>query len=174
MKEARKKLLALGYGKPDGSFRNVNDESDIEQEKQNRDIHSSYYKQLNPINLVKLYNQEGLIRVSLPENNKVKIYRNENNVLRPFNHETDTISLLMHHNNYPKEELSYRRFLLTKERDIINSYKQLPPIIPNWQKDTKHAIHNSFKNGVAKVTKDGYTMLDYSSDELGFFSELTC
>ncbi|MGV8962057.1 MAG: BT4734/BF3469 family protein [Candidatus Saccharimonadaceae bacterium] len=174
MKVARKKLLAMEYGKQSSSRTSEGNELEVDNESGNLDIHSPDYKELNPINLIELYNREGLIRTSEPGSTKVSIFKNDNKVLRPFNHEANTISLLLRYNNYPKEDLAYHKFLLKKERDILNSFKFMPAETPEWNKDTKYAMYNSFKNGVAKVTKDGVEMLDYNSDELGFFPELDC
>jgi len=39
----------------------------------------------------------------------------------------------------------------------------------NLHKDTHHAIYIPFQNGVCRVTKDDTQMIDYNSDEIGFF-----
>jgi hypothetical protein len=124
---------------------------------------------IKPSRLAEYFTQNGFIRISEEGNDNLLIIKNESKILKPFNYKTDTISYLKNCINHPDNRAEIENQLVAKENDILKSWKLLKGEPYNLNKDTKEAVYIPFKNGVAKITKNHIEIIDYKSNEVGFF-----
>lgn len=167
-KEARKKLLDLGYGeKSKPSY--ISDRA-LSEDKKNGNLHfyTDDYK-ISASRLAEFNKQKGFMRISEEGNDTITIIKNDNKILKPFNHKTDSIAFLKEHINHPEKRSAIENELVSKRVVIENCWKLLEGEPYNLHKDTKVATYLPFKNGVCKITKDGHEMIDYKSKEIAFF-----
>lgn len=101
----------------------------------------------------------------------MKIISNEGKILRAFSYKTETLSYLKQFINHPEHRAAIEDELVKRESDILKSWKLLDPSPYNLNKDTKDTVGIPFKNGVCRITKHGMTLVDYSSDDIGYFAE---
>lgn len=116
----------------------------------------------------------GFKRISEDNNDSVTIIYNQNKIMKPFNHKSETIAFLKKHINHPKMRGEIENALIKGENSIMKSWKLLEPEPYNLQKDDSKTVFLPFKNGVCKITKDGAEMIDYSGDDIGYFAEAKC
>ncbi len=116
----------------------------------------------------------GFRRISEDNNDAVTIIQNENKIMKPFNHKTETIAFLKSHINHPKMRGQIENALIKEENNIMKSWKLLDPEPYNLQKDDSKTVYLPFKNGVCKITAKGVEMVDYSDDDISYFAEAKC
>src|SRR5690554_6898043 len=124
---------------------------------------------IKPSRLAEYFTHNGFMRISEEGNDNILIIKNENKILQPFNYRTDTISFLKENINHEDQQTAIENQLVAKENDILKSWKLLKGEPYNLNKDTKEAVFIPFKNGVAKITKNDIQIIDYKSNEVGFF-----
>lgn len=124
---------------------------------------------IKPSRLAEYFSQNGFIRISEEGNDQLLIIKNESKILKPFNYKTDTTSFLKNRINHPENRTEIENQLVTKEIDILRSWKLLKGEPYNLNKDNKEEVYIPFKNGVAKITKNDIQIIDYKSSEVGFF-----
>ena len=112
---------------------------------------------------------QNFMRISEEGNDAVTIIHNSRKILKPFNYRTNTISYLKKHIKHPEKRVEIENMLVSQRNVIENCWKLFDGESYNLHKDTHHAIYIPFKNGVCRVTKDDTQLIDYSSDEIGFF-----
>lgn len=112
----------------------------------------------------------GLIRISNPGEDFLKVFRIEKKILKPFNIKSDTISFIVSQlNENQKSEVSN---LIFKQRNAVNNIFQLMPgVAYDLQRDTKNDVFFPFSNGVLKVQSDSVELLSYESELLKYFVE---
>src|SRR5699024_570965 len=127
--------------------------------------------QTTPARYSKFFHQEGFIRLSEQGVDEITIIKNENKVIKPFNHNTDTLNFLSNEiNEFDPEPLEN---IIARDNHKIKSGFLLMEGKPlELQRDTKDEVYIPFKNGVAKVTKDEVIMVPYSDENIGFFAEV--
>ena len=166
MREARTKLLSMGYGEENSYYHD--NSLQVEKEKEDFNFYTDDFK-IKPARVAEFFKRNGFIRISEEGNDTINIIKNENKILNPFNYKTDTISFLKNHINHPDNRTEIENQLVAKENDILKSWKLLKGEPYNLNKDTKDTVYFSFRNGVTKVTKNDAEVIDYKSSELGFF-----
>lgn len=123
---------------------------------------------IEPEQLIDFMSKQGFMRESGTEN----LIKNDNKVLKYF----------------PKEEIpsflksfvpydNFRNILLiciahTWKTQIQDYMLLMDATDVKYHRDTADAVYIPFRNGVAKITADGVTMMDYADNEIGFFPEL--
>ena len=129
---------------PKKSFYELNEKDEVV-------THSALYRDF--------FEQENFIRVTEQDNDKITIFKDSNNVVKPFNHKTDTVSFLSKNiNEYDATKIEnqitrdvnnsiYGGFLLMVEKEL------------KYCSDTKIEFGISFKNGFCKYTK-GHTQIE--------------
>ena len=113
--------------------------------------------------------EQNFMRISEEGNDAVTIIHNSRKILKPFNYRSNTISYLKKHIKHPERRVEIENMLVSQRNVIESSWKLFDGESYNLHKDTHHAIYIPFKNGVCRVSKDDNQMIDYSSDEIGFF-----
>lgn len=113
--------------------------------------------------------EQNFMRISEEGNDAVTIIHNSRKILKPFNYRTNTISYLKKHIKHPEKRVQIENMLVAQRNVIESCWKLFDGESYNLHKDTHHAIYIPFQNGVCRVTKDDTQMIDYSSDEIGFF-----
>lgn len=166
MKLARTKLLSIGYGEENSYYHD--NSLKVEKQKDNFNFYTDDFK-IKPARVAEFLKRKGFMRISEEGNDTINIIKNESKILKPFNFKTDTISFLKNHINHPQNKTEIENQLVAKENDILKSWKLLKGEPYNLNRDTKDVVYIPFKNGVLKITKDGITLIDYKSDEIGFF-----
>ena len=119
--------------------------------------------------LASFLKEQNFMRISEEGNDEVTIIHNSRKILKPFNYRTNTISYLKKHIMHPEKKMQIENMLVSQRSVIDSCWKLFDGESYNLHKDTNHAIYIPFKNGVCRVTKDDNQMIDYSSDEIGFF-----
>lgn len=109
------------------------------------------------------------MRITEEGNDAVTIIKNSRKILKPFNYRSNTLSYLKKHIKHPDKRVAIENMLVSERGVIENSWKLMDGQSYNLHKDTHQAIYIPFKNGVLKVSKHNTEMIDYSSDEIGFF-----
>ncbi len=170
-KEAHRKLLDMGYGKKQPSFNAYNEREKAGKENDKIDFYRIIENKptIDASQLVKLYKQEGFMRISEEGNDTINIIRNRRKILKAFNYKTETIAFLKQHINHPAHKAKIENQLVRDRVKIENSWKLMKGEPYNLHRDSKDAIYLPFKNGVCKVSKRGLEMVDYTSKEIGFF-----
>ena len=113
--------------------------------------------------------KQNFMRISEEGNDAVTIIHNSRKILKPFNYRTNTISYLKKHIKHPEKRVEIENMLVSQRNVIESSWKLFDGESYNLHKDTHQAIYIPFKNGVCRLTKDDTQMIDYSSNEIGFF-----
>lgn len=112
----------------------------------------------------------GFQRISENENDELIITKNKNKVLSRFNHQTDILHYLKNDIN-EFDTIPVENKIAKDTHSIKAGFMLLEGKPLELHRDTKDEVFIPFKNGVAKVTKDGLTMVNYESDQIGFFVE---
>ncbi len=180
MKQARARLISLGYGDFTPSFSDTDETLEFDKTDTDLNFYSNDYK-ISPSRLAEFYEREGFIRINEPGNDSIIIVKNKNKILKKHNHKTETTSYL---SSCIKPEHEGKRqeieaTLIANDHKIINSFKLLKSKPYEFNRDTKDSVYIPFKNGVAKISKykEGDEVktrlerIDYTSDEIKFFSE---
>lgn len=113
--------------------------------------------------------EQNFIRISEEGNDTVTIIHNSRKILKPFNYRSNTLSYLKKHIKHHEKRMEIENMLVSQRNVIESSWKLFDGESYNLHKDTHHGIYIPFKNGVCKVSKDNTVLIDYSSDEIGFF-----
>lgn len=124
---------------------------------------------INASRLAGFLKEQNFMRISEEGNDAITIIHNSRKILKPFNYRSNTISYLKKHIKHPEKRVEIENMLVSQRNVIESSWKLFDGESYNLHKDTHHAIYIPFKNGVCRVTKDDNQMIDYSSDEIGFF-----
>lgn len=144
---------------------------DVAEIKNNKITFYDHFFKTSPARYSKFFKQEGFVRVTKSEKDELTIIKNENKILKPFNHNTDTPSFLSSQIN----EFHIEPLQDVIAKDIRQRIKQgfllLPGEPMKLQRDTKNAVYIPFKNGVAKITAKSVEMISYNDKELDFFVE---
>ena len=117
------------------------------------------------------FEQENLIRVTEQENDKVTIFKDSNNVVKPFNHKTDTVSFLSENiNEYDTSEVE-NRIARDNNGAIYGGFLLLNPKPLIYYSDTSNTFGMPFNNGFCLYSKgdEEVQVLDYK-DVSGFFA----
>lgn len=117
------------------------------------------------------FEQENLIRVTEQENDKVTIFKDSNNVVKPFNHKTDTVSFLSENiNEYDTSEVE-NRIARDNNGAIYGGFLLLNPKPLIYYSDTSNTFGIPFNNGFCMYSKENeeVQILDYK-DVSGFFA----
>jgi|SRR5690554_710187 len=141
---------------PKKSFYEFNEKNEVV-------THSALYRDF--------FEQENFIRVTEQDNDKITIFKDSNNVVKPFNHKTDMVSFLSEKiNEYDTAKIENQ---IT--RDVNNSihggFLLMNPKDLQYYSDTKNEFGISFKNGFCKYTKGDNQIETLRYEEVnGFFA----
>lgn len=117
--------------------------------------------------------QEKFIRGCEENNDKLIIFQDTNNVVKPFNHKTETVTYLKSEINELNTNEIENRIARESLGAIQQGYLLLPSKAINYYVDTSTTFGLSFKNGFIKYDSEqklpSFETLDYSSVN-GFFS----
>ncbi|NLD23103.1 MAG: hypothetical protein GX670_02575, partial [Bacteroidales bacterium] len=166
--KAASKLLEMGYGETTTALPRTNLVLNNSKKSNVYNFYTSSFT-MSASHLANYFKQAGFMRISEEGNDTITIIKNENKILNPFNHKTDTIAYLKQNINHPEKREHLENLLVSKKNLIQNSWELMVPEPYNLNKDTKDAIYLPFKNGVCKITESGIEMVDYKSEEIGFF-----
>lgn len=166
--KAALKLQDMGYGEPSATMPLTNLASDKSKKSVACNFYTSSFT-MSASQLAKYYKHIGFIRISEEGNDTITIIKNDNKILNPFNHKTDTIAFLKQNIHHPEKREHLENLLVSNKNLIQNSWELMVPEPYNLHKDTKDAIYLPFKNGVCKITASGIEMIDYKSKEIKFF-----
>lgn len=124
-----------------------------------------------PARYSKFFIQEGFIRLSEQDKDEITIIKNENKIIKLFNHSTDTLNFLSNEiNEFNTEPLE--NTISNDSHKIKSGFLLMEGEPLELHRDTKEEVYIPFKNGVAKVTKDEVIMVPYSDKNIGFFAEV--
>ena len=114
---------------------------------------------------------KGFRRISEPGDDRIIVIRGETKVVEPYNYLTDTIAYLRANINpkHKDREQEISDLLVAKSATINKTWLLMEAEPYDLQRDTKDETYLPFLNGVAKVTKNGVEMLDYSDDRIKLF-----
>ena len=166
--KAALKLQDMGYGEASTPSHLTTLASDKTQKSTVCNFYTSSFT-MSASQLAKYYKHIGFIRISEEGNDTITIIKNDNKILNPFNHKTDTIAFLKQNIHHPEKREHLENLLVSNKNLIQNSWELMVPEPYNLHKDTKDAIYLPFKNGVCKITASGIEMIDYKSKEIKFF-----
>ena len=165
---ARRKLLKLGYGEESKPSYFSDHALNEDKKHGNLNFYTDDFK-ISASRLAEFNKQKGFMRISEEGNDIITIIKNNNKILKPFNHKTDTIAFLKEHINHSEKRVEIENLLVTKRNVIQNSFELMKGEPYNLHKDKKDATYIPFANGVCKITKDCIEMIDYKSKEIAFF-----
>lgn len=136
------------------------------------DIFDDKYQVVEAYKVVKLFKENGFMRISRSGDDNLSIIKTENKVLEPFNWRTDTLSFICSLEKNEHKRPYIESMAVKYEQTILKCWKLLGGVPYDLNRDTKDSIYIPFKNCVAKVTASGIEAVDYSSDEIKFFSKV--
>jgi len=126
----------------------------------------------SPFQYKEFFEQENFIRVTIKDQDSITIFKDSNNVVKPFNYKTDTVSFLK--SNIIEYDPSKVENKIAKDnsRDIRDSFCLLEPKPLIYYRDDRNSFGIPFKNGFVLYEKgqDGVKVLEYK-DVKGFFPE---
>ena len=176
-KQAEIELKKLGFGLKAKSRKKKAKESNdpyLEAELQSGEK-IKWYTNDGTTSVTRLKNfwiQEGFQRISVEGRDELTVIRNENKLLIPFNIGSDIVSYLQKR-IAPEDkhlEVDLETLLQEKKTTLIDrSWFFLDGVEYKLNLDKKDTVYIPFKNGVAKILKDGFSIIPYSSPELDFF-----
>lgn len=116
--------------------------------------------------------QEDFLRISESGNDTITIFKDTNNVIKPFNHKTDVVPFLKSNINDFCTDAIENKIANDNFSDIQKSYLLIDPIPLTYHRDTKTTFGIAFKNGFSEYEKDKTNIQKYEYKEVkGFFSE---
>ena len=125
----------------------------------------------SPKQYADFFEQEKFIRVSEAGNDTITIFKDSNNVIKPFNHKTDVVPFLKENiNDFITDGIEN---ILAKDcqNAIQQSYFLLNPIPLFYNRDTKNTFGIPFKNGFAEYDNNTITTKSKEYREVnGFFA----
>ena len=179
-KQAEIELKKLGFGLKAKSRKKKAKESNdpyLEAELQSGEK-IKWYTNDGTTSVTRLKNfwiQEGFQRISVEGRDELTVIRNENKLLIPFNIGSDIVSYLQKR-IAPEDkhlEVDLETLLQEKKTTLIDrSWFFLDGVEYKLNLDKKDTVYIPFKNGVAKILKDGFSIIPYSSPELDFFYQV--
>lgn len=114
--------------------------------------------------------QEKFIKVS-NEDDKIRLLKNDNNVIDFFNHSTEMVNFLEDNIN-ELDKTQVRNKIAKENHSLINqSYLLLKSYPVKYYKDTPTTFGLPFKNGFISITKDFKFINQKYSDVDGFFAK---
>lgn len=126
----------------------------------------------SPVSYKKFLEQENFIRVTEPNNDSITIFKDSNNVVKPFNYKTDTVSFLKSKINEFDTTAIENKIAKDNNRDLKDSFCLIDakPLI--YYRDAKDGFGIPFKNGFCRFNKDrtDIEIIPYK-DVNGFFPE---
>jgi hypothetical protein len=115
--------------------------------------------------------QENFIRVTEQGNDTITIFKDSNNVIKPFNHKTDLVPFFKENiNDFVTDEIE-NRIAKDSQNAILQSLQLLTPIPLIYNQDTKTTFGIPFKNGFAEYdNKTIETKIKEYKAVTGFFA----
>lgn len=125
----------------------------------------------SPVSYADFYDQENLIRITEQGKDAVTIFKDSNNVVKPFNHKTDTASFLAENIVEVDDTAVKNKIALDNHGDSYRGYLLLKPKPLVYYSDTADTFGLPFKNGFClhKNGLESIEILPYK-DMDGFFS----
>lgn len=125
-----------------------------------------------PVFYKEFFEQESFIRITEAETDKITIFKDSNNVVKPFNYKTDTVSYLSEKiNEYDTTAVQNQ---ITRDiNNIINGgFLLMKPKKLIYYTDLQNEFGIPFKNGFCKYTKgDEQTQILGYKEVNGFFAQ---
>ena len=144
------------------------------QEELKENYPKPFYKRVDgklmtsPVQYAKFFEQEKFIRGIEEGNDSLIIFKNSRNILREFNHKTETVGFLKKEiNEFNSEEIE-NRIAKESRTTIPQGYLLLPSKAITYHLDTKDEFGLSFKNGFFKLSSQEIIKIEYSKID-GFF-----
>lgn len=123
-----------------------------------------------PVSYKDFFEQENFLRVSIQDDDTITIFKDTNNVVKPFNHRTNTVSFLKSKINEFHTEPVENKIAKDNNKDIKDSFCLLDPVPLTYYRDDANTFGIPFKNGFFKYEKgkDELIKLEYKEVK-GFF-----
>ncbi|GGE25579.1 hypothetical protein [Psychroflexus planctonicus] len=126
----------------------------------------------SPVSYKDFFEQENFIRVSIKDEDTITIFKDSNNVVKPFNHKTDTVSFLKSKVNECNPEPIENKIAKDNNKDIKDSFCLLDAVPLTYYRDNANSFGIPFKNGFVFYKKDSEKLevIPYKKVN-GFFPE---
>ena len=142
---------------------------------ENKLFYSINYKnevETSPVSYKDFFEQENFLRVSIQDDDTITIFKDTNNVVKPFNHKTNTVSFLKSKINEYDPEPVENKIAKDNNRDIKDSFCLLDPVPLTYYRDDANTFGIPFKNGFFKHKKGKEGLIKMAYKEVkGFFPE---
>lgn len=126
----------------------------------------------SPVGYKDFLEQENFVRVTEENNDTITLFQDSNNVVKPFNYKTDTVSFLS--KNIVEFDTKAVENKLAKDNNkyIKDCFPLISPKPLYYHRDTKNTFGIPFKNGFCKLIR-GETTIEFLNykDVKGFFPE---
>ena len=124
--KAALKLLEMGYGEASTPLPRTNHALNNSKKSNVYNFYTSSFT-MSASHLANYFKQAGFMRISEEGNDTITIIKNENKILNPFNHKTDTIAYLKQNINHPEKREHLENLLVSKKNLIQNSWELMVP-----------------------------------------------
>lgn len=126
----------------------------------------------SPVSYKDFFEQENFIRVTVKGEDTITILKDTNNVVKPFNHKTDTVSFLKNKINEYDHKPVENKIAKDNNRDIKESFCLLDAIPLVYYRDSSDVFGVPFKNGFVYYKKGSkaFNVKPYKEVN-GFFPE---
>lgn len=123
----------------------------------------------NPYKASEFLKLDGYLRISEPGRDETVVYKVDNGIMNPINIKSDTLSVFTSKLKGHPEIENLANALVESRARVNNVWNLLEGEPYNLNRDTKDVVYIPFKNGVCKIDKSKYELIDYKSSELDFF-----
>jgi hypothetical protein len=125
----------------------------------------------SPKGYADFFEQENFIRVTEEGRDSITIFKDTNNVVKPFNHKTDIVPFLKENINDFDTEAIENKIAHDCFNDVQKGYLLLNPIELKYHRDSINTFGIPFKNGFVEFTKDcdNLEVMEYKKVK-GFFT----
>lgn len=126
----------------------------------------------SPVSYKDFFEQEKFIRVTIKGEDTITLFKDSNNVVKPFNHKTDTVSFLKNKINEQSHEPVENKIAKDNNRDIKESFCLLDAVPLNYYRDSSDVFGVPFKSGFVYYQKgsEAHEVKPYREVK-GFFPE---
>jgi len=127
--------------------------------------------QTSPKMYADFFIQEKFKRITEDSRDVITIFKDTNNVIKPFNHKTDVVPFLKLNINDFNTDAIENKIANDNFNDIQKAYHLLMPIPLTYHRDNKNTFGIAFKNGFFEYDKHKTDVKIYQYNEVkGFFA----
>ena len=126
----------------------------------------------SPVQYKEFFEQENFKRVSIKDDDNITLFKDSNNVVKPFNYRTNTVSFLKSKINEVDSSDVENKIAKDNNKDIRESFCLLDPVPLLYYRDDIDSFGVPFKNGFVfyKQGKEKIEIKEYKEVN-GFFPE---